>query len=402
MLTRTLTKTKSSVDSNANISDLTNSRFKSVDNLPWVEKYRPTKLDNIVSHEEIISILKRFITQRCLPHLLFYGPSGTGKTSTIMACAEELYGKYLPFMVMELNASDDRGIEVVRNKIKQFVTSKNVFFGESVNDRINIFKLVILDEADAMTSDAQAILRKVVEKYTVNTRFCLICNYIQNISPALQSRCTRFRFAPISKTHILNRTLEIIKKENIQTTPDGIETIIQLSDGDMRKVLNNLQSVSMAYDVIDEKNVNTCLGYPRKCHIHVIMYLLIDKPFSKAYSLINTIKKNNGLSITDLIKELHDILVNYILTYNDKQKLPVSKVFKDNDILDSENESEFLDNIEKYDLTKINLDYHIRKMNLLNITKILDDLRLLEYNQSVNTTESIQMAALIGVFKRAL
>jgi replication factor C subunit 3/5 len=341
------------------------SKFKSHNNLPWIEKYRPHVLDNIISHTEIIATLKTFITKRCIPHLLLYGPSGTGKTSTIMSCAEELYGEYYPFMVMELNASDDRGIEVVRSKIKQFVISENVFFGKNPDERQNIIKLVILDEADAMTDDAQAILRKVVEKYTTTTRFCLICNYIQKISPALQSRCTRFRFSPINKTNMKIKALEIIQKENIDITPDGLDTIIRRSNGDMRKVLNNLQSVSMAYTNINEKNVNVCLGYPRKIHIEKIMYSLINEPFMMTHANITTIKKKHGLSITDIIREIHDILIMCILE-------------------------------DKYDH-----DY-MKKLNIISISKILDDLRLIEFNQSVNTIESIQLSAIVAIFKKVL
>lgn len=330
------------------------------DTLPWIEKYRPSKLDEILSHTEIISTLKTFIKNRCLPHLLFYGPPGSGKTSTIMATAKELYGKYFPYMVMELNASDDRGIEVVRNKIKQFVISKNVFFGESVQDRQNIFKLVILDETDAMTPDAQAILRKIVEKYTDNTRFCLICNYIQNINEALRSRCTRFRFSPISKDQIKVKILQISEKENLTITEPGINTIIKRSNGDMRRVLNILQSVSMTYASINEKTINTCIGYPRKQHMDIILNNLINKTFEEAYNNISELKRENGLSLSDIINELHDVLVSCI----------------SNDSLANE-----------------------MKLELNSIINILDKLRIIEYNHSVNTIENIQLSGLIGVFK---
>lgn len=335
--------------------------LKSIDTLPWIEKYRPSTLDEILSHTEIISTLKTFIKNRCLPHLLFYGPPGSGKTSTITATAKELYGKYFPYMVMELNASDDRGIEVVRNKIKQFVMSKNVFFGESVEDRQNIFKLVILDETDAMTTDAQAILRKIVEKYTDNTRFCLICNYIQNINEALRSRCTRFRFSPINKEQMKLKILEISEKEQLKISDTGITTIIKRANGDMRKVLNILQSVSMTYTNINERTINTCLGYPRKQHMDIIINNLLTKNFSEAYTNIVELKREHGLSLSDIINELHEILVTHIL--NDSTK--------NNEL----------------------------KLELNNIIDILDKLRTIEYNHSVNTVENIQLSGLIGIFK---
>lgn len=341
---------------------MTDDGENSVNTLPWIEKYRPSSLDEILSHEEIISSLKIFIKSKCLPHLLFYGPPGTGKTSTITAVAKELYGKYFHFMVMELNASDDRGIEVVRNKIKQFVMSKNVFFGETIEERKDIFKLVILDETDAMTADAQAILRKIIEKYTNNTRFCLICNYIQNISQALQSRCTRFRFSPIDNQNIVQKIMNIVENENIKITKSGIETVINRSYGDMRKVINILQSVSMSYDIINEQNINVCLGYPRKQHMEIIIDNLLNNSFEKAYYNIIKIKNNHGLTLGDIITEIHDLLIMYVL----ESKTPFEVI-------------KLLDNDK--------------------IISILDKLRFIEYNHSVNTIENIQISGLVSIFK---
>ena len=243
--------------------------------LPWIEKYRPRNLNGIISHEHIISTLKIFINNRCLPHLLFYGPPGCGKTSTIMALSKEFYGKYDDSMVMELNASDDRGIEVVRDKIKKFVMGQNVFFGSRISDRDNIFKLVILDEIDAMTPDAQAILRKIIEQYTDNARFCLICNCVQNIIPALQSRCTRFRFSPLDNIHIRDYIKMVSEKESLSIDDDAINTIINRSFGDLRKVLNILQSTSMICTDISTYQINKCLGYPHIKDIENILNALI-------------------------------------------------------------------------------------------------------------------------------
>lgn len=334
--------------------------FNTYDTLPWIEKYRPKLLDEIISHDEVISTLKTFIKNRCIPHLLFYGPPGTGKTSTIIACAKELYGEYYPYMVMELNASDDRGIEVVRTRIKQFVTSDSVFFGKSIKDRSNIFKLVILDETDAMTSDAQAILRKIVEKYTYNTRFCLICNYIQNINHALQSRCTRFRFSPLNKFMIKKKVLEISKIENIKITEQGLDAIIKVANGDMRKVLNILQSTSMTYSIINEKNVNTSIGYPRKTEIDTILNTITTQPFHVAYSTLIKIKYTHGLSLSDIIQEIHNILLNKLLTGASGSV--------------------------------------VNKLTDSKIIYILDKMRTVEYNQTISTIDSIQIAGFISVF----
>ena len=162
--------------------------------LPWVEKYRPKEMSDLVSHEQIIGTITKLIDAGKLPHLMLYGPPGTGKTSTILACAHKLYGKHFSSMVLELNASDDRGIDVVREQIKEFASTRQMFSSAP--------KLIVLDEADNMTNPAQFALRRVIEKFTRNARFCIICNYASKIIPALQSRCTRFRFAPLSKEQV--------------------------------------------------------------------------------------------------------------------------------------------------------------------------------------------------------
>ena len=151
--------------------------------LPWIEKYRPNSLDEMIDHSEKINTLKSLIDKNEMTHLLFYGPPGCGKTSLILACAKEMYGDQYLRYILELNASDDRGIDTVRKKIPDFVKTAS-----------NKIRLVILDEADALTNDAQSALRRVIEDYSKNSRFCLICNNINKIISGLQSRCTKMRF----------------------------------------------------------------------------------------------------------------------------------------------------------------------------------------------------------------
>ena len=183
-------------------------------NAPWVEKYRPQALQDIVSHEEIIRTLETFLSQGMLPHLLFYGPPGTGKTSTILACARRLYRpREFGSMVLELNASDDRGIGTVRGAILNFASTRAIFSSG--------FKLVVLDEADAMTRDAQNALRRIMEKYTENVRFCLVCNCLQRVIPAIQSRCTRFRFGPLDPELMVRCVRKVSESENIPLPDSG-------------------------------------------------------------------------------------------------------------------------------------------------------------------------------------
>ncbi|XP_033828313.1 replication factor C subunit 5 [Periophthalmus magnuspinnatus] len=267
-------------------------------NLPWVEKYRPQSLDDLISHRDILSTIQRFISEDRLPHLLFYGPPGTGKTSTILACAKQLYkDREFSSMVLELNASDDRGIDVVRGPILSFASTRTIFKKG--------FKLVILDEADAMTQDAQNALRRVIEKFTENTRFCLICNYLSKIIPALQSRCTRFRFGPLVPEQMIPRLEHVIQQENIDISPDGMKALVTLSSGDMRRSLNILQSTSMAYGKVTEDSVYTCTGHPLRSDIANILDWSLNQNFTTAYNQILQLKTLKGLALHDILTEVH-------------------------------------------------------------------------------------------------
>ncbi|XP_074462019.1 replication factor C subunit 5 isoform X1 [Larus michahellis] len=267
-------------------------------NLPWVEKYRPQALSELVSHRDILSTVQRFISEDRLPHLLLYGPPGTGKTSTILACAKQLYReREFGSMVLELNASDDRGIDIVRGPILSFASTRTIFKKG--------FKLVILDEADAMTQDAQNALRRVIEKFTENTRFCLICNYLSKIIPALQSRCTRFRFGPLTPELMVPRLQHVIQEEGVDVTEDGMKALVTLSSGDMRRALNILQSTTMAFGKVTEENVYTCTGHPLKSDIANILDWMLNQDFSTAYRKIMELKTLKGLALQDILTEIH-------------------------------------------------------------------------------------------------
>ncbi|KAJ7424842.1 Replication factor C subunit 5 [Willisornis vidua] len=177
----------------------------------------------------------------------------------------------------QLNASDDRGIDIVRGPILSFASTRTIFKKG--------FKLVILDEADAMTQDAQNALRRVIEKFTENTRFCLICNYLSKIIPALQSRCTRFRFGPLTPELMVPRLQHVIQEEGVDVTEDGMKALVTLSSGDMRRALNILQSTSMAFGKVTEENVYTCTGHPLKSDIANILDWMLNQDFSTAYRI---------------------------------------------------------------------------------------------------------------------
>ena len=282
--------------------------------LPWVEKFRPQHLDEIISNKEIIQTLKDYVKKKYLPHLLICGPSGTGKTSVIISTAKELYKDNFGVMTMHINASEERGIEVIRNKVKEFVLTK------SFNPNDVPFKLVILDEADAMTISAQGMLRRMIEDFTGTARFCLLCNKLKNIDPAIQSRCTNFRFSPLTSDDILKRIQKICKDMKIKYTEDGLRLIIKVSNGDMRKVLNNLQSIYMAYRYISYENVSKCIGYPTQKEIDDIYEILFSKKYSIALKDIMKIVVDNQYLLLDIINEIHlklrKDLIDNIITNN--------------------------------------------------------------------------------------
>ncbi|XP_058189699.1 replication factor C subunit 3 [Rhododendron vialii] len=267
---------------------------------PWVEKYRPQSLADVAAHRDIVDTIDRLTSENKLPHLLLYGPPGTGKTSTILAVARKLYGTQMHNMVLELNASDERGIDVVRQQIQDFASTQSFSFGPKSS-----VKLVLLDEADAMTKDAQFALRRVIEKYTKNTRFALICNHVNKIIPALQSRCTRFRFAPLDAIHVSERLKHVIRAEGLDVTEGGLAALVRLCNGDMRKALNILQSTHMAsQQQITEEAVYLCTGNPLPKDIEQISHWLLNEAFTVSFRRISELKTRKGLALVDIAREV--------------------------------------------------------------------------------------------------
>ncbi|PMD25155.1 P-loop containing nucleoside triphosphate hydrolase protein [Hyaloscypha hepaticicola] len=223
---------------------------------PWVEKYRPKSLNDVTAQDHTITILQRTLQSSNLPHMLFYGPPGTGKTSTVLALAKELYGpELIKSRVLELNASDERGISIVREKVKDFARMQ--LSNPSPEYRAKWpcppYKIIILDEADSMTQDAQSALRRTMETYSKITRFCLICNYVTRIIDPLASRCSKFRFKSLDQGNAKKRVEEIAGKEGVKLEDGAADTLIKCSEGDLRKAITFLQSAARLVGAVSVK-----------------------------------------------------------------------------------------------------------------------------------------------------
>jgi len=238
-----------------------------------------------------------------MPHLLLYGPPGTGKTSTVLAIARKLNGPNFQSTTLELNASDDRTISMVRDQIKDFASTKKIMDSG--------LKLIILDEADAITQEAQAALRRIMEKYSKNTRFCLMCNHVNKIIPAIQSRCTRFRFGPLQESQVRVRLEEIVAMEGVKISEDGMKAVLQLGGGDMRRNLNILQAAHMAFsDLVNEDAVYACTGNPLPADIRTMVECMLNMDVATCYGKLSTIKTEKGYALQDIITSVHIILTN--------------------------------------------------------------------------------------------
>lgn len=256
--------------------------------IPFIEKYRPDNINDIILNEQNYSIFNYFITNKTLPNLLFFGPPGTGKTSSVLALSKSIYKTNYRMMVLELNASDNRNINVVRKIIKEFASTQNLF--------TTGFKLVILDEVDSMTYDAQFCLRRIMETYSKNVRFCFICNYISKIIPALKSRCSIFKFGKINNSDIKKKIKYILKKENIDLSDQILKEIIKNANKDIRKILNLIQiflyhkpklHMTSYYGILGVPNLN----YIRKIYNFSIKINDIDDILKIEDKLIYGIKK---------------------------------------------------------------------------------------------------------------
>lgn len=286
---------------------------------PWVDKYRPSKLSDMVAQEDVVKLLKNVIQTGNMPHLLFHGPPGTGKTSSILAMAMELFGPTVYFdRVIELNASDERGINIVRNKIVNLAKASIGYADPKYPSPP--FKIIVLDEADAMTHEAQSALRKIMEDHSKITRFCFICNYINQIIDPINSRCVKFRFKPVGESNMIEKLNFIATAEKMTITDNAINALVSVSNGDMRKAIMILQNLNYLKKEINETDViqTACVCEPQ--FVTNILSQCID-PTTSVLQLIklSTSIINDGVLITDLLEKIMEQTIANN-NFNDIQK----------------------------------------------------------------------------------
>ena len=263
----------------------------------WVEKYRTRKLSEVIGQKAIVERLQSYVRTKSMPHMLFAGPAGIGKTTCAIALARELYGDDWRGSLIELNASDERGIDVVRGKIKDFARAATI--GQED------FKIIFLDEADSLTSDAQAALRRTMERYTQTCRFILSCNYSSKIIEPIQSRCAVFRFRPLTEDDVGEYLTRIASGEGFELKQDGLDAISSLAAGDLRKATNILQVAASTAKVVDQDVVYESTESIRPSEIDDLLTTALKGNFTAARSKLDELIVRQGLSGEDIVHGIH-------------------------------------------------------------------------------------------------
>ncbi|MBO0887914.1 replication factor C small subunit [Candidatus Bathyarchaeota archaeon] len=271
----------------------------------WTEKYRPKTLSEIIDEEEIVSRLQEFVKRAAMPHCLFAGPPGTGKTTAALCLARDLFGERFQDVFMELNASDERGIDVVRTTVKEFARMASL---SSVP-----FKILVLDEADNMTSDAQSALRRTMEKYSDTCRFILCCNYSGRIIEPIQSRCALFRFTPLPDEKIVENLHRIAKNEGLKVTEAGLKSVVDVAEGDMRKATNTLQAASSMSKGITEESVYQVVGRAKPTDVQDMLNHALKGDFIKAREELRHLLVRYGLSGSEIVRQIHSEIFRLIV-----------------------------------------------------------------------------------------
>jgi replication factor C small subunit len=294
--------------------------------LMWVEKYRPKKLDDIVDLRDIVESLKAFLrTPKTMPHLLLAGIPGTGKTTAAICIARELFGQNWKTFTLELNASDERGIDTVRDRVKDFSRYGRAGFGDIP------FVLIILDESDQMTGPAQTALRRIMETSSRTCRFILICNQSGKIIEPIQSRCAIFRFSKLDKKAMIEHIENIAKKENVTILPGAAEKIVDYSEGDLRHAINALQTAA-AYQkgCIDEKTVLQVIGEASPREVQIMLNKALNGNFMEARKMMYDLMGSYGFSGSEIIRQLQREL--FKLSYlSEKDRAELSDIIGEYD-----------------------------------------------------------------------
>ncbi|HLF05927.1 MAG TPA: replication factor C small subunit [Thermoplasmata archaeon] len=263
----------------------------------WTEKYRPKTLADVAGQAEIVGRLRGYVKTRNMPHLLFSGRPGTGKTTCAIALARDFYGEGWGQSFLELNASDERKLEVVRTKIKEYARTASLGGVE--------FKMIFLDEADQLTNDAQSALRRMMEQYSRGTRFILSCNYSSKIIEPIQSRCALFRFRPLGKDDARALLGRIAKSESLEVSEGAMESLLRMSEGDLRRCVTVLQSAAATTTQVDEQVIFEISSLAKPEEVKEMVRLALAGDFNGSRKKLDQLLVYDGVSPEDLVKQLH-------------------------------------------------------------------------------------------------
>lgn len=280
----------------------------------WTEKHRPETLSEVVGQDAIVERLEAFVKEESIPHMLFAGPPGTGKTTCAVSLAKDLYGDQWKQNFMETNASEERGIDVVRDKIKNFARTQPINAD---------YKIIFLDEADSLTSDAQQALRRTMEQFSDNCRFIMSCNYSSKIIDPIQSRCAVFRFNQLDEEDVKKYIQRLGSAEEFTISEDAVEAVMRVSDGDLRRVTNVLQTAAISTDEIEEEDVYSVAASLKPEEITEILNKTLSNQFLEARDQLSDLMIERGLDGQDIVSSIHRELYN--LDIPDEHKLQMAE-----------------------------------------------------------------------------